>query len=147
MDRLEKPVADQLARHIASQGLSLAYLDCPRWNGTVPSRMTCRGYVDGLVAQVQVLLKAAVQGRAVSFDAWLADGLIATRNLEKTLREHGWARPDCGEVPAYPADAGETLVCRVHRGSTGRARYVVATVTDRTGAVTIADYRPASGSG
>jgi hypothetical protein len=146
MNRLERPLAAQLARRIASEGLSLGYLDCPRWDGTVPSRMTCRGYVDGLVAQVEVLLKAAVRGRAVRFDAWLADGLIATRTLERTLRDHGWSRPDCGDVPAYPAHAGETLVCRVHRGSAGVARYVVATVTDRSGAVTIAGYRPGSGS-
>lgn len=146
MDRLEKPVAEQLARQIAGEGLTLAYLDCPRWDGEIPDRMTCRAYVDGLVAQARVLLKAAAPGRAVSFDAWLADGLIATDTLEGTLRRHGWQRVDCGDVTAYPAEVGTTVVCRVQRGATGRKRYVVATATDRRGAVTIADYRPARGT-
>ena len=142
MDRLERPVADQLARQIAGEGLTLAYLDCPRWDGAVPTAMTCRGYVDGLVTRIRVMLDAAVHGKAVSFDAWLQDGVIATRNLEGTLLRHGWHRPDCGEVAAYPAEIGATVVCRVQRGATGRTRYVVATVIDRKGAVTIADYRP-----
>ena len=81
MDRLERLVAAQLARQIAPQGLTLAYLDCPHWDGAVPSRLTCRGYVDGLVADVRVLLKAAVEGRAVSYDARLGSGVIATHNL------------------------------------------------------------------
>ena len=50
MDSLEKPVHARLAAQIAGQGLTLTYLDCPHWDGTVPQRMTCRGYVDGLVA-------------------------------------------------------------------------------------------------
>jgi hypothetical protein len=139
MNRLERPVADRLAHRIAPQGLSLAYLDCPRWNGSVPSRITCRGYVDGLVARVAVRLTAAVEGKAVSFDAWLLDGVIATRKLEATLRRQGWATADCGEVPAYPARVGSTIVCRVERRA--NVRYVAATVSDRAGAVRIADYR------
>jgi hypothetical protein len=143
MDRLEKPVAERLARRIAHQGLTLQYLDCPHWDGVVPSRMSCRGYVDGLVAKVQVLLKATVEGRAVSFDAWLADGMIATRTLEATLRRKGWTEADCGAVAAYPARVGDTITCRVRRSA--RTAYVVATVSSRAGAVTIADYRPRSG--
>lgn len=139
MDSLEKPVADRLARQVARQGLTLTYLDCPHWDGAVPSRMICRGYVDGLVAKVRVLLRAAVAGRAVSFDARLGDGVIATRNLEGTLRRKGWSVADCGDVAAYPARVGSEIVCRVTR--TGEKRYVVATVSGRAGAVMIADYR------
>ena len=139
MDRLERPVAVQLARQVARQGLTLEYLDCPRWDGTVPSTMSCRAYVDGLRTGVDVVFTRAVQGKAVGFDARLARGVIATRNLERTLRGEGWASADCGEVPAYPARSGSEIVCRVTRA--GRAHYVVATVKDRAGAVTIADYR------
>ncbi len=140
MDSLEKPVHARLAAQIAGQGLTLAYLDCPRWDGTVPRRMTCRGYVDGLVARVGVHLEAAVAGKAVGFDARLLDGVIATRKLEQTLRGQGWTEADCGGRAAYPARVGSRIVCHVHRPADDR--YVVATVSDRAGAVMIADYRP-----
>lgn len=139
MDGLERPVHDRLAAQVAGQGLTLTYLDCPRWNGTVPIRIVCKGYVDGLVARVAVHLRAAVEGKAVGFDARLLDGVIATRKLERTLRQQGWSRADCGDVPAYPAKVGSRIVCHVHRA--GDDRYVVATVSDRSGAVMIADYR------
>ena len=112
MDDLERPVHRRLAAQISGQGLTLTYLDCPRWDGTVPTRMVCKGYVDGLVAR---------------------------RKLERTLRRQGWTRADCGDVPAYPAKVGSRIVCHVHRG--GDDRYVVATVSDRSGAVMIGDYR------
>ena len=89
MDQLERPVAVRLARQVARQGLTLEYLDCPRWDGTVPSRMSCRAYVDGLRTGVEVVFTRAVQGKAVGFDARLARGVIATRNLERTLRRRG----------------------------------------------------------
>jgi hypothetical protein len=139
MDGLERPVHHRLAAQVAGQGLTLTYLDCPRWDGTVPTRMVCKGYVDGLVARVAVHLRAAVEGKAVGFDARLLDGVIATRKLERTLRHQGWSRADCGDVPAYPAKVGSRIVCHVHRR--GDDRYVVATVSDRSGAVMIADYR------
>ena len=142
MDRLEKPVHARLAAQVAGQGLTLTYLDCPRWDGAVPIRMTCTAYVDGVLARVAVHLKAAVEGKAVSFDARLLDGVIATRNLEATLRRQGWQRADCGDAPAYPAVVGSRIVCRVTRPSGDR--YVQATVTDRSGAVIIADYRARS---
>jgi hypothetical protein len=139
MDGLERPVHHRLAAQVAGQGLTLTYLDCPPWDGTVPARMVCKGYVDGLVARVAVHLRAAVEGKAVGFDARLLDGVIATRKLEWTLRHQGWSRADCGDVPAYPAKVGSRIVCHVHRR--GDDRYVVATVSDRSGAVMIADYR------
>ena len=139
MDGLERPVHHRLAAQVAGQGLTLTYLDCPPWDGTVPARMVCKGYVDGLVARVAVHLRAAVEGKAVGFDARLLDGVIATRKLERTLRHQGWSRADCGDVPAYPAKVGSRIVCHVHRR--GDDRYVVATVSDRSGAVMIADYR------
>lgn len=142
MDSLEKPVHARLAAQIAGQGLILTYLACPHWDGTVPQRLTCRGYVDGLVAHVAVHLKAAVEGKAVGFDARLLDGVIATRKLEGTLRDQGWRVADCGDRAAYPADVGSRIVCHVRRP--GDDRYVVATVSDRSGSVMIADYRPAS---
>ena len=58
MNRLERPVAVRLARQVARQGLTLEYLDCPRWDGVVPSRMSCRGYLDGL--RIGAFLRTAV---------------------------------------------------------------------------------------
>lgn len=140
MDSLEKPVHARLAAQIAGQGLSLDFLACPPWDGTVPRRLTCRGYVDGLLARVGVHLDAAVQGQAVGFDARLLDGVIATRRLAGTLRDQGWKEVDCGQRAAYPAEVGSRIVCHVRRP--GDDRYVVATVSDRSGDVMIADYRP-----
>src|SRR6476620_6175214 len=65
MNSVERPVAAQLAGKIRRQGLTLDYLDCPAWDGTVPARMTCSAYLDGVVARVHVHLRAAVEGRAV----------------------------------------------------------------------------------
>jgi hypothetical protein len=144
MDRLERPVHERLAAQIAGQGLTLQYLECPRWDGAVPSRMTCRGYVDGMVARVSVHLRAAVAGKAVDFDAELLDGVIATRNLERTLRDQGWQAPDCGDTAAYPARVGSRIVCRVRRSAD--ESYVVATVSSSAGAVMIADYGSAAPS-
>jgi hypothetical protein len=144
MDRLERPVHERLASQIVGQGLTLQYLDCPRWDGEVPSRMTCRGYVDGVVARVSVHLRAAVAGKAVGFDAKLLDGVIATRNLERTLHQQGWQRPDCGSIAAYPARVGSRIVCRVRRQAV--EKYVVATVSSTAGAVMIADYGSAEPS-
>jgi hypothetical protein len=139
MDDLERSVRDRLAAQIRGQGLTLAYLDCPAWDHKVPARMVCKGYVDGLVARVAVHLRAAVEGRAVGFDARLLDGVIATRKLERTLRHNGWSRADCGRAPAYPAEVGRRIVC--HVTNAGDDRYVVATVSDRSGAVMIGDYK------
>lgn len=137
MNHLEKPVADRLAAQIARMGLTLEYLDCPHWDGTVPTLLTCKGYVDGIVTDVLVRLEAAVRGKAVSFDARLGEGVIATSRLERTLHRSGWPGADCGDVPAYPAEVGRRVVCRVWRGS--EQRFVVATVSDRSGAVMISD--------
>ena len=132
----------RLAAQVKGQGLTLTYLDCPAWDHEVPTRMVCKGYVDGLVARVVVHLEAAVEGRAVGFDARLLDGVIATGKLERTLRHSGWTRADCGDTPAYPARVGSRIVCHVSRA--GDDRYLVATVSDRSGAVMIADYAPRS---
>lgn len=142
MDRLEKPVAARLASQISAQGLTLVYLDCPTWDGTVPSTLTCHGYVDGLVTDVRLLLKAAVDGKAVGFDARLGPGLVATQKLEDTLHRQGWVDVDCGDVAAYPAKVGSRVVCKVERRD--KRTYVVATVRSYEGAVTIADYAGAA---
>jgi hypothetical protein len=144
MDRLEKPVASRLARQISAQGLTLVYLDCPRWDGTVPRTLTCRGYVDGVVTDVRLLLKAAVDGKVVGFDARLGPGLVATQKLEEILRRQGWADVDCGDLAVYPATVGTRIVCKVERGR--KRSYVAATVRSHAGAVTIADYAGAGGA-
>ena len=138
MNDLEKQIAGRLAAHVLRQGLVLEHLDCPHWDGAVPSRMTCRGYVDGVVATVRVHLASAVDGKAVNFDARLQGGVIATQNLVDTLQEQGWSDADCGAVPAYPARVGSRIVCRVTRD--GADQHVVATVRDRSGAVMIRGY-------
>jgi hypothetical protein len=140
MNSLERPVAERLAQQIASDGLTLEHLDCPRWDRRLPDRMICTGYVDGLVAHVRVDLAASKQG-GVSFGARMTDGVVATRKLERTLLRQGWTGPDCGEVAAYPARLGSRIRCRVTRS--GRPRYVVATVDDRAGGVRIAADRGA----
>jgi len=137
MDDLEKPVAGQLSGQVARQGLKLEYLDCPPWDQKVPRTLSCRGYFDGVPAVVRVRLTAGAGGQ-VSFSAALQDGLIATRNLVRTLQHQGYDAVDCGDVPAYPAVVGSTLNCEVTKA--GRTKYVVATVVNRGGRVTIADY-------
>ncbi len=137
MDRVERTVVDRLARQVAAQGMRLAYVDCPPWQGEVPGRMDCDGYVDGVVTTVQVRVVAAPQ-RTVGFVARLGAGVVATRNLERTLHEHGWPDVDCGEVSAYPAHVGDGIVCSVRRGADHK--FVVATVQSRAGAVRIDDY-------
>ena len=140
MNSLERPVAQRLAQQIASDGLTLEHLDCPAWDRRLPGRMMCKGYVDGLVARVRVDLAASKQG-GVTFAARLTDGVVATRKLERTLLRQGWTGPDCGEVAAYPARLGSRIRCRVTRS--GRPRYLVATVDDRAGGVSIAFDRGA----
>jgi hypothetical protein len=144
MDRLERPVAARLARQIAGQGLRLAYLDCPVWDGSLPRSMSCRGYVDGLVATVRLLLRPALVGThtEIDFDAHLSGGVVATERLVQTLHGRGWPQADCGAVPAYPARAGTRIVCKVARP--GARKYVVATVRDGSGTVVIGDYRAPS---
>jgi hypothetical protein len=137
MDGVERPVAHVLARTIAADGLTLEYLDCPHWDGTVPGRMRCRGYVDGLVAVVRVDVWSGTH-RSVRFGARIDEGVVATRRLERTLVRLGSSHPTCGGVPAYPARPGSRIVCRVTRQ--GRHQYLVATVTDRSGHVRITGY-------
>ncbi len=137
MDDLEQPIARRLSKEIAGQGLTMQYLACPAWDHKVPDRLACTGYVDGLPADVEVRL-VATAGGAVSFDARLSGGVVATRNLVTTLRRHGYRDVDCGGVHAYPADVGSRVVCRVHRA--GATRYVVATVTSSSGRVRIRSY-------
>jgi hypothetical protein len=139
MDALERPVAARLATRIAPQGLTVDYLDCPRWDRRVPARMTCKGYVDGLVVPVSLRLRAEVAGAAVGFDAHLAAGVVATRRLVEMLVDREGGRADCGDVPAYPARVGSAIVCRIRHG--GGSSYVVATVRSRSGEVSVADYR------
>jgi len=145
MDAVERPVWRRLARQVAGQGLTLHYLACPHWDGRVPARLTCRGYVDGLVARVAVRLQRGGQGADVGFDAWMLDGVVATRQLEETLRGRGWTTADCGDRPAYPATVGRRLVCHVERSDA--QEYVVATVSDPHGAVTIRHYGTAASPG
>lgn len=137
MGHLERPVAERLGPRLERQGLTLDYVDCPQWPGRVPATIVCAGYVDGVVTDVQVRLSEGPRGR-VTFDAWLGAGIVATSRLVRRLEAAGWHTVDCGSAPAYPARPGLEIVCRVHEG--GSADYVVATVTDRRGAVRIAEY-------
>ncbi|MGA8209681.1 MAG: hypothetical protein WB441_09225 [Nocardioidaceae bacterium] len=141
MDRLEAPVARRLAGRLAEDGLRLEYLECPRWDRTVPSRMRCRGYVNGLLARVMVDLHRSGPGRAVGFDAEMTAGVIATRSLHRTLDDQRWQHADCGPHPAYPATVGLTIVCRAERD--GAERYLVVTVRSTTGAVAVSPYQGA----
>lgn len=137
MDDLEQPVADRLAPRLAREGLTLQHVACPPWAGRVPATLGCKGYVDGVVAEVDVELTDG-PGDRVDFDAELGEGVVATGRLVGRLEAEGYADVDCGPTPAYPARLGMRIVCRVHDG--GETAYVVATVTGRSGAVKIEDY-------
>jgi hypothetical protein len=137
MDELERPIAARLADQVRRDGLTLSYLDCPDWNGRTPRRLTCTGYFDGVTGDVRVRLTSTDSG-AVTFDATLADGLIATRSQVDRLERQGFTDARCGDTPAYPARVGLRVVCAVHHG--GGRRLVVARVTDRSGEVDISRY-------
>lgn len=137
MDYLEKAVDEHLASRLDDEGLSLRYVDCPHWDGRAPSTLTCKGYVDGVVAQVTVALSRGAHG-GTEFDAWLEEGVVSTGRLVDRLERQGYTRVRCGSVPAYPARVGMRIVCRVNER--GRSAYLVATVIDRHGAVRIQDY-------
>ncbi len=136
MDSLERPIAAQLRRRAAAEGLHLGYLACPHWDHHMPARLTCTGYFDGVRAPVLVRL-TDLPGGSVSFDAHIGHGVVATHNLVAELRAHGYHDVDCGDRPAYPARVGLKVVCGVRDGA--QHRYVVATVTDRSGGVSIRD--------
>lgn len=134
MDRVEKPVAARLRRKAAAEGLTLDYLACPHWDGGMPRHLTCTGWFDGVRASVDVHLTHLPAG-SVGFAARIGNGLVATSRLEGRLRGHGYRDADCGNRPAYPSRPGLTIRCAVMRG--GTRSYVVATVTDHSGDVTI----------
>lgn len=137
MDTLEQPVADRLAPELRDEGLTLQYVDCPPWRGKVPFETECRGYVDGVVGDVEVALSHG-RGGAVEFDARLGEGVVSVSSLVDRLEDQGWTDVDCGDTPAYPARVGLRIVCRVHERT--QASYVVATVTDRRGEVEIVEH-------
>lgn len=135
MDSLEKPIAGQLTKQIVGQGLSLDYLDCPKWDGKAPKVLTCKAYLDGVTADVRVRLTKTTT--SVNFDAELQDGVLSTTNLVRQLKSDGYHKIDCGEIPAYPTKVGSEIVCAVGAGT--KQEYVVATVLDRSGTVEIND--------
>jgi len=137
MNRIEKPIAARLAKQARAQGLRLDILDCPPWDMSVPGRLRCMAYLDGIPTPVLVHL-AAVEGGSIGFDATLGHGVIATQKLVEELHRHGYTHVDCGDVAAYPSRVGLRVVCQVSHG--GDEQYVAATVTDRSGGMAISDY-------
>ncbi len=137
MDRLERAVARRLSKELRGDRVTVDYLDCPAWRVRARQVMTCDGYFAGVPGRVRVVLREA-SGGAADFAASLTGGVIATQNLVERLREEGYDRVDCGDRPTYAAEVGAHLVCAVT--DHGRRRNVVATVTDRSGAVEIVDY-------
>lgn len=135
MDAVERAIAAELSDELRDQRLSVDHLSCPQHDRT-PMRLTCRSYVAGVVADVEVRL-AGPRDR-IRFDARLGDGILATANLVRRLEAAGYTRVDCGDRPAYPSEVGDQIVCSVVRGKT--KEYVVATVTTEDGAVEISDY-------
>ena len=133
-DPVERPIARTLRRWAARQGLHLDAIRCPAWDRMMPERLPCRAWFDGVPADVRVWLHAMRHGR-VGFEARVLGSVLSTSRLEQRLRTQGYDGADCGKVPAYPVRVGMRLVCRVVRA--GAASYVVATVTNAAGAVTI----------
>lgn len=137
MGRLERPIAASLAAKARAEGLTLDYLACPTWDRAMPHRLRCTGYFDGVKAPVLVRI-ATVAGGSVAFDAEIGNGVVSTRNLVRHLHRHGFTDVDCGDRAAYPSRTGLRVVCAVSRN--GSRKYVVATVTNGSGAVAISDY-------
>lgn len=137
MDSLEQPVAERLAPRLEDDGLDLEYVECPGRPAGVPARLACKGYVDGVVGDVEVELSQGEGGR-VDFDASLEGGVLATTRLVERLEAEGYAEVDCGETPAYPSEVGLRIVCSVRADDL--PTYVVAEVTDPDGAVRIEEY-------
>lgn len=136
MARLENAVAVRLRAQVAGQGLRLDYLDCPKWDGMAPQQLICKGYLNGVTADVRVRLTRTTT--SVNFDARLQDPVLATANVERRLREDGYTAIDCGKKPAYPAVVGSEVVCKVSKD--GAQKYVVATVLEGSRTVQISDY-------
>ncbi len=137
MDDLERPIAARLRRQIADQGLRVDHLACPAWDNKVPAELTCEGWFDGVAGSVRVSLRQG-RGGQVTFDAELQEGVIATESLVDELTSRGYGDVHCGSAPAYPADVGAAITCSVT--DDGVTRYLVATVTDTRGGVTISDF-------
>lgn len=137
MDRLERTVRERLASGLLAHGVEVDYVECPRWRAPEVHVVWCVGYFDGVRGDVRVALHRAPHG-TVGFDARLARGVVATRTLIDRLEQAGYTDVDCGGRPTYPAEAGARIVCAVTES--GRRSHVVATVTDRSGAVEIRDY-------
>jgi hypothetical protein len=137
MDHLEEPIAERLAVRVRQEGMSLEYVDCPRWSGAAPAELVCTAYVDGVVGEVDVSLTRGTSG-AVEYDAWLRRGVLVTSRLVARLEAEGFTSVDCGEVPAYPSRVGLRLVCQVQEA--GERSYVIATVTAGDGEVEIRDH-------
>ncbi len=137
LDDLERPIAAELAGQVAAQGLHVDHLDCPAWDQQVPAQLTCRGWFDGVEGTVTVTLTRGKRG-AVTFDAVLNDGVIATKKLVDELTGKGYDDVDCGDAPAYATDVGSSIVCSVERQ--GEQKFVTVTITDERGGVTISDF-------
>ena len=146
MDLLELAVAARLRRELAGQGLTLDHLDCPPWRGRENAVVRCTGYLDGLVGTVRVSLSRSPSG-TVEFDARLEDGVVATQNLVRRLEAEGVDRGRLrgpGRLPRRGRGADRVRRARAAAadgaGSAGpgdATSYVVATVTDESGAVEI----------
>jgi hypothetical protein len=142
MIRVEQTIAADLSRRLGKLGMGVDYLDCPRLDaegpdvGRQPRALTCRAYLEGVVAAVEVTLWGPA--RSPHYDALLGESILATANLVRRLEAEGYTNVDCGSRSAYPSVLGDRIVCRVTEDD--RSRYVVATVTSSRGEVAIGDY-------
>jgi hypothetical protein len=137
MNIVERTIAGDLSSRLSEQQLTLDYLDCPDFDDrSRPQKVTCRGYVDGVLADVRVSLWGPADH--MQYDAMLDDGVLATANLVRRLEAQGYREIDCGERPAYRSHVGDQIICTVVEAA--RQKYVVATVTTDGGEVEISDY-------
>ena len=136
MSPLEQAVAARLRGVARHHGLLLQHLRCPAWDHRMPGRVRCTGWFSGVRADVQVRL-TRVAGGSLLFDAWIGDGVVATRQLVRRLEQRGATDVDCGATAAYPARVGLRIVCA--GGPVAHRHYWVATVTDTSGSVRIVD--------
>ncbi len=137
MTRVERTIAADLSSRLSEQELSVSHLDCPDFDDAQkPEKVTCQGYVDGVVAGVSVTLWGPPAN--LQYDARLDRGILATANLVRRLAVEGYHQIDCGHRSAYRSIVGDQIICAVTKND--RQKYVVATVTTNSGEVEISDY-------
>ena len=134
-----------------TSGLAVGAADCPEGapRGEQGATATCTVQVEGVEVPFTITLLAdnpQSQGGAHNYQVELARPLVNVNDLVGQIRTEAAAqlkvapeglRVDCGAAKVMVLDVGGTIPCTIASGST--TRRLVATVTDATGSVRIAE--------